>query len=345
MQLGDIETSEEDLPEPAGPKRRWTLRLLLFALVGLGVAVARHGTGVGRIEPGEAAVVRTLPGVPLLSDRVVAEPGSHGYAPLLQTFTPVDVAPREARLTGVARSRRGAPVPYADGVVVHRVQAADAPKVLRLLGPDGAARDRFVQAEAARAVRLAIGEREVSNLDEPEGVHASARERLRRALGGHGITLDRFAGPTWTVDPVLVSAAKGLKSAREKTRHHRAHAGERRQAANEERTNVDAGRARGYEALRAELAAGLESAKRAGEEARRVADEMLARRQRAAEARRDEVLTRAAAAMDVARLEAQALAARVEAVRGRGDNLLDKVIAEQVLPQLAGGAPAGEAPK
>ena len=46
----------------------------------------------------------------------------------------------------------------------------------------------------------------------------------------------------------------------------------------------------------------------------------------------------------VARLDAQALAARVDAVRGRGSNLLDKAIAKHVLPQLGKGRKAEPAP-
>lgn len=345
-----VQLAEVDLPDdvpldgPPKKRRRWTLWLALWALVGLGAAGLRHGSGVASLDPGEVGVVQTAPGVPLFSDRVVETPGTHLYAPLLQRFVRVEAHTQATALSGIARTRRGAAVPYADGAVHHRVRAGQVATLLKALGPDAAARERFVQAAAARALRLTLGAREAGTLGETAPVHTATRAQLKRALAASGIELVRYVPPNWRIDPAMAGAVASLEAVRTSAHAHREGMGQRQRAAEARKTQTEDERAGAHAAMRAELETQLELARASLADARQAADLQLERRVRGARMKRDETLAKAKGLEAVARLDAQALAARVDAVRGRGSNLLDKAIAKHVLPQLGKGRKAEPAP-
>ncbi len=346
MQLGDVEILEEEATPEAPPRRRrrWTLLLLFWALLGTVAAMVRHGGGVATLDPGEIGVVQTAEGVPLLSDRVLESAGTHIYVPVLQRFVHVEGHTLTTVVTGVARSRRGAAIPYSDGAVHHRVRPARVAALVSTLGPEAAARERYVQSAAARAVRLALGAREATALGDAAPIHAAVRARLEGALKARGIELVRFVPPSWRIDPAVADAVARLAKVSAKVHTHEESVGQHARAAAQRRTQTESERAGAHEAMRVELEAELALARASLAEAHRAADLQLERRTRAARLQRDETLARAKGSDAVARLEAQALAARVDAVRGRGTNLLDKAIADHVLPQLgARSTPEGEA--
>ncbi len=335
MQLAEVDITEDEVPLADPPKRRrWTLILSVWAVVGLIAAMTRHGAGVVSLDPGEIGVVRAAPGVPLLSDRVVEEAGTHLYFPVLQSFVRVPAHAQATAISGVARSRRGAAVPYGEGAVHHRVRPAQVETLLARVGPDVEARERLVRAATARALRLAIGAREAADLGDAAPVHTIVRTQLKRLLDANGIELVRYVPPSWRIDPAMAAAMKKLSEVRSSAHQHRESIGARKRAAAQKRAQTEEERAGAHLAMRTELETELETVRGGLVEARRAADVQLERRVRAARMKRDAVLARAKGDDAVVRLEAQALAARVDAVRGRGANLLDKAIAEHVLPQL-----------
>lgn len=335
VQLGEVEITEDEVPPASPPKRRrWTLVMSVWAAIGLTAAMARHGAGVVTLDVGEIGVVRAAPGAPFVGDRVVESAGTHLYVPVLQTCVRVPAHAQSTAISGVARSRRGAAVPYGEGAVHHRVRAADVETLLTRIGPDIEARERFVRAATARAIRLAVGAREATDLRDAAPIHTTVRTQLERLLDANGVELVRYVPPSWRVDPAMSAAMTRLSEVRTSAHRHREDIGQRKLAAEAKRTQTEEERAGAHIAMRTELETQLENARAALTEARRAADLQLERRVRAAAMQREAIVARAKGEEAVVRLEAQALAARVDAVRGRGANLLDKAIAEHVLPQL-----------
>ena len=339
MQLGEVFEAAPDAapPPPRRRRRRWVLPLL--ALGAVAGTLALHGPGFIQVEPGELVVVTNESGLTFLGPEVAVITGKSNilYVPVAQHAHRMNRRPQTSDPRAIrAHSADGVPFQLTGATVRFALDPPAAGRVFQQLGTDPAAWSTAVQAIVAQAWIDAIGHQNAATLARgtPLDLVPTVTDQIRQRLAGT-FTLGTLQPPTWTIEPevrealdVLVAAERELATAATQAQGLRAEA-------EASLATQEAAHATALVEARAEAARRIESARTHADE--RVAGARLRAATRRAEAGGDrEALVRQAEATAVRTpFEAQALAARVDAVRQDGPALLDHIIATQVIPQLA----------
>lgn len=341
MQLGDVFEQAEAAAAPAAPRRprRWRRWLAAAAALALGGALWRHGPGIALAEPGDLLVLTNDTGLDLFGPPVEVVVGGDTpvfYVPVARhayVLSPRPRVPDPVRLT--ALSAEGVPVTLVDTAVTYRVDREDAGLVFTTLGVDAATWDAHARAALAACWSEAIAARGAGWLarETPVSLLPSVQEALRTRL--KPLTLQEIRPPTWSIAPELRAAleaeaeADAAEAADEKARTE----AEAQRALRRQATEQQAGLALG--AARADGRAAIEAARTRAAERLARARQTIADAAAVAEVEREGLLRRAEAIQARAPLEAEAMKARVDALRQDGPALLDHLIATRILPQLA----------
>ncbi|MCA9542202.1 MAG: hypothetical protein KC620_25070 [Myxococcales bacterium] len=329
-------TADQTPPRPAR-RRRVGRYVALVALVSLIALAVVQGPVLVVLSGDEAAVIHTPEALGLLGpSRRVVKGATVAFAlPLVQVVERVALGPVETKLDLPVTTRDGLSLALNGVVVRHRVRSADAANVAAAGLGEQAARD----AAVATATRWAIAHT-FATLDAPRLATAAARKEageavaraVADAVAALGVEAERPVLPPITLpagtETSLTELAALDRSAVEAPgpsdgeAHAAQRAAEDRRHATALREIEDGARAR-LAAAEAQLV-----------EARTAAEADFIERTEAAKARRASLEARAAAVEHVARLEGEALAARVAALGENGVRVLDLTIATEIIPQL-----------
>ncbi len=316
------------------PTKRRVAPWLLFALLGLSPLMYLRGPGVANLDAGwlgarvdaEGAVVE-----------VQGEPGLYLWVPIYHAFLRVDARARATELSFVVRSKRGVPVTLSGGEIAHRVDASGLRTLLQRVGPEVGARDATVQRMARGAALEVFGSLDAGSLTRPVLVRRAMNgleALLRKRLSAEGVTLLRFNAPSWKLPGAVEGPLAALAAvARAQDGHDDQAAFIAGQGGDRAHTTLGE-REAAYTALAAELEAKVNAARAAVAEARLQADLDYIQRETEAEASRDEAIARAEADEASVAVEIEALRLRVSAFADGSTAVLDRVIAEHIIPQL-----------
>lgn len=341
MRLGEVLRKDEAVPPPPN-KRRGGWLIWLLAPATLAVAAWVHGPGVAELQRDEVLVVR---GWPFGPPRVVAEPGLVAWVPLLQSAHRFRARTHRSEVKVEARLAEGARLTGGTLRVQWTPRPEDLPSIATRWGHDPDAWDAAVAGVAAVAVVEAVAAIPTTTLrDDAEGVRQRAAKAVGDELAALGVRVDDVQMP-----PLRLVGETGQALQTLAALERRATEAKARQAAAEQTTASrheavrQAWRVR-KAALTTELAEATAAGRREAAEVRAQADRAQAQRLREATARRDAVKAQAKVFAEARALEARALAVRAQALATHGERLVERAIAERILPQMVEARAAEDAP-
>jgi regulator of protease activity HflC (stomatin/prohibitin superfamily) len=326
--------------------------------------------GCVEIKPGEVGVKYNNTGVGVFGSgtETVVDQGVQTFLPGLQSFEKLERRPQilvmadEEKLASSKRSLnvggyslsgdvavtqrvRGLTVRAKDGSnfyfdvleVHYQLIPSAAAKVIEGLGPGDNFKQSLVAKFSRGILRDEFGKFSFLEIADPTTYSAAtsdARRRLNEVLSPFGVEVIQIVTPKPRFDERVEHAIEARQNAEqeievqaEKRRKLEQESGLKVQAV-EQSKNAE------YQTLLAELEANKKGADNKLLSVRREADKYFIERQAAANAYRDEKVTRAKANEVAYRKEAEALAAKIAAVGAQGPAVLDSVIAKHVFPQL-----------
>lgn len=330
--------------------RRHGLRLLLpgAAVLTLVGGLVSGGMGVVEVLPGEAAVVyTTVTG----GEQVVVRQGTITFVPFFQRVVRVDVQPQV--LTMDLDRGKGKPNPnhgykltvrakdgsefWFDELEIH-FQLLPA-MVNVVLGRHGSG-DHYkavVRAHAREILRDEFGRYTFLEVADPSSYQTAtlqATQRLNERLNETGVQVTLIKTPRPRFDEAVEKAINDRQTAKQEVR-----------VQERERERLVKKRDRLVQSVRQEKNAELQSEKARLEalfkeaqaklvDVRTAADTYAIERRAAADAERAEKLTRSEGMRSAAIEDAAGLSAQIEALGNQGPGMLDRVIAEEVMPQI-----------
>ena len=338
MRLGEVfDQVDTQRPKP----RRWLGRVLfLLALGGIGATLYLHGPGVLMLKGGQIAVVQNQTGFDLLGPptRIVRQPGVLLYAPVIHQVQVLKSGEREVLTKITARSQDGVAIAVTRLGATFQIDSEHAPRVLREIGTQGKDLDAYVASTVQIAFATAFRAYTVDELTQEETrniLNKKVKNQIKRQLKDAGFRVRKvregrwsMGGPLQTLHAEVQRSAQRVITLQLTAQRHRDDAGKQRAA-------VNARREEAHTELRHKLAADLDTAQEAAAQAIRDAERYAVLRAADAKAQSQERRIHAKAEAEISALRSQAIATRAAALTANGSRLLDQVIAEHVLPQLA----------
>ncbi len=331
--------------------KRHGLRLVLpgVAVLTLLGGLVSGGMGVVEVLPGEAAVVyNTVTG----SEQVVQRQGTITFIPFFQRVVRVDVQPQVLTMD-LDRNAKGAnpnhdyklTVRAKDGsefwfdeLEIHFQLSPAMVNIVLARHGEGEHYKDIVRANAREILRDEFGRYTFLEVADPSSYQTAtlqAKARLNKRLNETGVEVTLIKTPRPRFDAEVERAINDRQTAKQEVR-----------VQERERERLVKKRDRLVQSVRQEKNAELQAEKARLEalfkesQARLVgikteADTYAIDRRANADAERGEKLTRAESMRTVATENAAALRAEIEAVGNQGPGMLDRVIAEMVMPQVA----------
>ncbi len=342
------------------------LRKVLLPSAAL-VIVARGlftgGFGLVEIEPGEAAVVYNTTGLALFGDaeRVIREQGTFTFIPFVQRVTKLDIRPQVLLMEGDSDNEinhvRRLSVRATDGSrlwfdrleIHYQAIATSADKVIRHHGQGDAYKVHALAVHSREVLRNEFGSYTALEVADPSTygpATVQAKQTLNERLEPYGIRVSQIVTPKPRFQEAVEQAIEARQNAEQEVEVQR----EKRERLLKQRDRKvqDVKQAKNGEekSLLATLEGQKKEAENAAVASRREADKYSIQTMASCEAERDATLRRAAANEVAYRKNAEALAAKIDAVGSRGADVLNLEIAEHVFPQLGGlkAVPYAKAP-
>ena len=346
MRLGDVLEQTADASIAAGPKPRWRFGRGLAVLLLLSLGILSYVHGPVLVFPGESErVVLTTQwrlGAASSQDRYETEERTLIVPPLVQSATRVDASSHMSRLEMTVATAEGIPVNLTKVEVRHAVHPGEGHRVHAHLGGKVARRANLAHALTRQTLIASAAQKSFGALGSGQDLAVALRAeeaKLADALRAHGIRLLEL-----DIDPPELPA-EFLDLAQRRNRAQKTLT-----AAAGSKAAAEGGLEKALSEARAQHAARMKQLDSAHAEALERARDALSRAQDDADARYVRALREAKgrqAAMRVeaktitqnAPLEAKVLATRVEGIGDTGSALLDWVIMNRVIPQLAGPVP------
>jgi regulator of protease activity HflC (stomatin/prohibitin superfamily) len=330
---------------------RWRSYMLpgLALLVLLGWVIS-DGAGVIEVEPGEVAVLYNNTPIGLFGEpsRVITEQGALTFIPGFQRVEKLEIRPQILVMEGDAsedldhlpaltvRANDGSNFYFGKLEIHYQIIPSMAVELVRTVGP-GTAYKALVRVHAREVLRDAFGQYsflEVANPATYGQATSAAKELLNERLAPLGIEVTNIPPPKPTFDDRVEHAIEERQNAEQEIEVQ----AERREKLAQEQgrkiQQVEQAKNQEYQQLVAELEAQRQQAINAQIAAKRAADLYFIQRQAEATAYQEEKVTRAKANEVAYRKEAEALAAKISAIGEQGADVLNRVIAEKVFPQL-----------
>jgi regulator of protease activity HflC (stomatin/prohibitin superfamily) len=309
------------------------------------------GFGLVEIEPGEAAVVYNTTGLSLFGDkqRVIREQGTFTFIPFVQRVERLDIRPQVLLMEGDAdtdanhvkrlsvRAVDGSRL-WFDRLEIHYQTIPElADKVIAHHGKGDAYKELALAVHSREVLRNEFGLYTFLKLADPSAygvATAQAKEILNRRLEPYGLAVTQIITPKPRFRPEVEKAIEDRQNAEQEVEVQK----EKRQRMlqQKERQIRDVRQTKNGEekALLAQLEGAKKEAENRAVATRREADKYSIQTTAQCEADRDAMITRAKANEEAYRKDAEALAAKIEAVGSRGADVLNLEIAQHVFPQL-----------
>lgn len=324
----------------------WRLVLPTLSLLTLVVGLITGGLGVVEVLPGEAAVVYvTLTG----SERVVTDQGTLTFVPFFQRVERVDVQPQVLTMDGTevgknpnhdtkltVRAKDGSEFWFDELEIHYQLVPSMVTTVLSKHGR-GDEYKHAVRSHSRQVLRDEFGRYTFLEVADPSSYQtatAEATQRLNARLNPTGIQVTLIKTPRPRFDQSVEQAINDRQTAQQEVRVQQR---ERERLVKKRDRRVQAVRQSKNGELQSEKAR-LESEFKQAQaqliETRTAADTFAIERRAEADAKKEEELTRAAGIRVAATERAKGLRAEIEAVGAQGPGMLDRTIAELVMPQI-----------
>ncbi|MBX2814088.1 MAG: hypothetical protein KTR25_19920 [Myxococcales bacterium] len=336
--------------------------VLAVILIILGEFFLGNG-GFVEVEPGEVAVVYNHTGLSLFGapSRVIIDQGVRTFIPGLQS---VKILERRPQILVMAasnakrgrssvshlygeRSQRIPPLTvrandgsnfYFDRLeIFYQVVPSAASKVIATSGETNAFKKNLVAVHAREILRDEFGRYsflEVANPATYGAATSDAKTRLNERLAPYGIEVTQIITPKPKFEERVERAIEERQNAEQEVEVQQ----EKRRKLEQEKglkvQGIVQAKNAEFQALIAELEAQQKAAENRLLSSRREADKYFIEREAAGKAYRGEKVTRAKANVIAYQKEAEALAAKITAVGAQGPDVLNRVIAEKIFPQL-----------
>ena len=327
-------------------KHGFGLALPVLAIMTLLITFLTGGLGMVEVQPGEAAVVyNTITG----SEEVVIDQGTLTFLPFFQRVRRINVEPQvltmdlsdkgtdpnhDVRLT--VRAKDGSEF-WFDELEIHYQISGNMANVVQSKHGPGHAYSAAVRINAREILRDEFGRYTFLEAADPSSYQTAtlqATQRLNQRLNGTGIQVTLIKTPRPRFDDDVEKAINDRQTAQqevrvqERERERLVKQRDRRVQAVRQTKNAE------FQADRAKLEAELKQAEAEMVDAKTDADTYNIERRADADALRAEKFTEAEGIKTAAIENAKALKAEIEAVGAAGPGLLDRVIAESVMPQI-----------
>jgi len=311
------------------------------------------GFGLVEIEPGEAAVVYNTTGLSLFGDqqRVIQEQGTFTFIPFVQRVEKMDIRPQVLKMEGskqtdlnhvkrlTVRAADGSRL-WFDRLEIHyQTIPSLTDKLISHHGKGDAYKEHALAVHSREVLRNEFGRYTFLQMADPStyGVATSqARDILNTRLEPYGLVITQLITPKPRFRPEVEKAIEDRQSSEQEVEVQK----EKRQRMlkQKDRKIRDVRQTKNGEekALLAQLEGNKKEAENSAVATRREADKYSINTTAVCEAERDATVTRATANEVAYRKEAEALAAKINAVGSRGADVLNLEIAEHVFPQLVG---------
>jgi hypothetical protein len=336
--------------------------VLAVVLIVLGELLLGTG-GFIEVEPGEVAVVYNNTGLALFGDdqRTITDQGALTFIPGLQTIIKLERKPQvfvmstEAIKSGGSRSYGGDELPtnvgpsltvrandgsnfFFDRLEIHyQVIPGEAGKVIDTSGDGDGFKEHLLGTHAREILRDEFGRYTFLEVADPSKYGAAtseARRRMNERLARYGVEVTQIVTPKPKFESRVEKAIEERQNAEQEVEVQE----EKRRKLDQEKGLKIQSIAQAKNAEYQSLVAELESQKKAAENelirVKREADKYAIDREANGAAYRQEKVTRAKANEVAYRKEAEGLVAKITAVGAAGPDVLNRVIAEKVFPQL-----------
>ena len=339
-------------------------KLVTPILLGLAVLVMVVELFIGQggfieVEPGEVGVVYNNTGLPLFGPKsqVVIDQGAKTFIPGVQSVHLLEISPQVVVMAAASRkqgsrtygrrARRSPPLTvrakdgsnfYFDRLeIFYQVIPSAASNVFATSGPKDAYKESLVAVHAREILRDEFGRYSflaVANPATYDTANGAAKRRLNERLAPYGLEVTQIITPKPKFEDRVERAIEERQNAEqeeevqeEKRRKLEQEKGLKIQSIIQEK-NAE------YQGLVAQLEAEKKAAQNGLLAAKREAEKYFIEREAAGKAYRDEKITQAKANEVAYRKAAEALVAKITAVGAEGPDVLNRVIAEKVFPQL-----------
>jgi len=328
---------------------RWILPGIAAVILFRGAVTG--GFGLVEIEPGEAAVVYNTTGLAVFGDpaRVIREQGTFTFIPWLQRVEKLDIRPQVLLMEGdtdsdlnhvrrlTVRANDGSRL-WFDRLEIHyQANPAAADHVIGRNGRGDGYKGRALAVHSREILRNEFGRYPFLDVADPS-TYGQATSAAKNALNGrlepYGIIVTQIITPKPRFRQEVEEAIEQRQSARQEVEVQK----EKRLRLSKQRErkvfDVKQNKNGEEKALLAQLEGLQKEAENGAVATKREADKYFINETAQCQAERDSLITRAKANEQAYRKDAQALAAKINAVGTRGSDVLNLEIAEHVFPQL-----------
>lgn len=334
---------------PARTLRRWGLPVVAVLLV-LGLMFSQSG-GFVEVEPGEVAVIYNNTGLGLFGEpaRVVKDQGVITFIPMLQRVEKLDMRPQIFVMEGereiddnhvrrlTVRANDGSNF-YFDRLEIHyQLLPGSAADVIANNGTGDEYKWRAIRVHSREVLRDEFGKHsflEIANPGTYDQATSRAKEALNERLMPLGLEVTNIPPPKPKFDVRVETAIEERQNAEQEVEVQEEKRNKLKQEAGRRIQQVEQEKNAEYQQLLGELEARKQQANNALIASKREADKYFIEREAAGQALRDEQVTRAKANEVAYRKEAEGLVSQILAVGDQGPDVLNREIAEHVIPQL-----------
>ena len=332
-------------------------------LILLGEVLLGEG-GFVEVEPGEVAVIYNNTGIGVFGDdrRTITDQGARTFIPGVQSVIVLERRPQvfvmsneafrnkettrsflgPAKKVNVApsltvRANDGSNF-FFDRLEIHyQLIPQQAAVVVETSGPSDGYKENLILTFAREILRDEFGRYTFLEVADPGTYGAAtteAKKRLNETLATYGVEVTQIVTPKPSFDAKVEKAIEARQNAEQEVEVQE----EKRNKLEQEKGLKIQSIAQGKNAEYQTLVAELESQKKAADNklisVKRGADKYFIERRASGEAYRQEKVLRAKANEIAYRKAAQGLVAKITAVGAAGPDVLNRVIAEKIFPQL-----------
>ena len=349
---------------PKLPKINLTVVLVAaVVLIILGELLLGQG-GFIEVEPGEVAVIYNNTGIGIFGDdrRTITDQGVRTFIPGLQSVEVLERRPQVFVMSNQAFREAGNQRSYLSDIgrvnvapsltvrandgsnffferleIHYQLIPPQAGVVVETSGPSDGYKQSLILTFAREILRDEFGRYTFLEVADP-GTYGSAtseaKKRLNETLATYGVEVTQIVTPKPSFDARVEKAIEARQNAEQEVEVQE----EKRNKLEQEKGLKIQSIAQEKNAEYQTLVAELESQKKAADnkliKAKREADKYFIERKAAGNAYRQQKVLRAKANEIAYRKEAEGLVAKITAVGAAGPDVLNRVIAEKVFPQL-----------
>ena len=331
------------------------LLLLSFLIIAAEILIGEGG--VIDVKPGEVAVVINNTGLGIFGTehRVIIDQGAKTFIPGFQSIHILERRPQVLVMAKKSEARRRednrATVTknltvraydgsnfYFDRLEIHyQIIPSEAAVVLSNIGPYSEFKEDIVEAHAREILRDEFGRYsflEVANPATYTTATTEAKKRINDRLGPYGLEVTQIVTPKPKFENRVEKAIEDRQNAEQEVEVQE----EKRRKLEQEKglklQSIEQSKNAEYQALIAELEAKKKAASNKLIRQKREADKYYIGKQASGEAYSAEKLLRAKANEIAYTKKAEALSAKITALGASGTDVLNRVIAENIFPQL-----------